>query len=146
MSLRKGYGFVFQIHLMKKYLIVLYALQAALITNAQDKDLKWKVSTQTTISSGDNNPFWLNANRYGLSSLDTSNGYMRASLTKETTLDTLEQFSLGGMVDIAAAFNYSSTVIVQQAYLEGRWKKGVLTFGSKEYPMELKSQTLSTGS
>ena len=146
MSLRKGYGFVFQIHLMKKYLIVLYALQAALITYAQDKDLKWKVSTQTTISSGDNNPFWLNANRYGLSSLDTSNGYMRASLTKETTLDTLEQFSLGGMVDIATAFNYSSTVIVQQAYLEGRWKKGVLTFGSKEYPMELKSQTLSTGS
>ena len=52
---------------MKKYLIVLYALQAALITNAQDKDIKWKVSTQTTISSGDNNPFWLNANRYGLS-------------------------------------------------------------------------------
>lgn len=131
---------------MKKYLIVMSALQAFLISNAQDKALEWKVSTQTSISSGDNNPFWLNANRYGLSSLDTDNGYLRASLAKETAVDSLGRFTWGGMVDIATAFNYSSYFIVQQAYLEGRWKKGVLTIGSKEYPMELKSQTLSTGS
>ena len=122
------------------------ALQAFLFSHAQDKALEWKVSTQTSICSGDNNPFWLNANRYGLSSLDTDNGYLRASLAKETAVDSLGRFTWGGMVDIATAFNYSCSFIVQQAYLEGRWKKGVLTIGSKEYPMELKSQTLSTGS
>ena len=130
---------------MKKYLIILSALHT-LNSNAHEDAVEWKVSTQTTISSGDNNPFWLNANKYGLSSLDTSNGYLRASLAKNATVDSLGQFKWGGMVDIATAFNYSSTFIVQQAFLEGRWKKGVLTIGSKEYPMELKNQSLSTGS
>ena len=146
MSQRMGCGFVFRTQLMKKYLFVISALQAFCITNAQNDTLRWKVSTQTSISSGDNTPFWLNANKHGLSSLDPNNGYMRASLAKETAVDSLGRFTWGGMVDIAAAFNYSSTVIVQQAFIEGRWKKGVLTIGSKEYPMELKSQTLSTGS
>lgn len=130
---------------MKKYLIILSALHT-LNSNAHEDAVEWKVSTQTTISSGYNNPFWLNANKYGLSSLDTSNGYLRASLAKKATVDSLGQFKWGGMVDIATAFNYSSTFIVQQAFLEGRWKKGVLTIGSKEYPMELKNQSLSTGS
>ena len=49
-------------------------------------------------------------------------------------------------MDVAAAFNYTSNFVVQQAYVEGRWNKGVLTLGSKEYPMELKNQQLSTGS
>ena len=104
---------------MKKYLIILSALHT-LNSNAHEDAVEWKVSTQTTISSGDNNPFWLNANKYGLSSLDTSNGYLRASLAKKATVDSLGQFKWGGMVDIATAFNYSSTFIVQQAFLEGR--------------------------
>lgn len=146
MSQRQGCGFVFQTHLMKKYLIVISALQAVLIANAQNDAVLWNVSTQTTVSSGDHNPFWLNANRFGLSSLSTCNGYMRTSLAKETKADSLGKPTCGGMIDIATAFNYTSTIIVQQAFVEGRWKKGVLTIGSKEYPMELKNQALSTGS
>ena len=115
-----GCGFVFRTQLMKKYLFVISALQAFCITNAQNDTLRWKVSTQTSISSGDNTPFWLNANKHGLSSLDPNNGYMRASLAKETAVDSLGRFTWGGMVDIAAAFNYSSSVIVQQAFIEGR--------------------------
>ncbi|MGM9733282.1 MAG: capsule assembly Wzi family protein [Prevotella sp.] len=131
---------------MKKFLIVISALPAALITLAQNDVAHWEVSAQTSVSSGGNNPFWLNANRYGLSSLDTSNGYMRASLGKEAQADSTGRFTWGGMLDMAAAFNYTSDIIIQQAYVEGRWGKGVLTIGSKEFPMELKSQTLSTGS
>ena len=130
---------------MKKYLIILSALHT-LNSNAHEDALEWKVSTQATISSGDNNPFWLNANRFGLSSTQNNNGYMRASLAKETSVDSLGRFTWGGMIDMAATYNHTSSVIIQQAFVEGRWKKGVLTIGSKEYPMELKSQTLSTGS
>lgn len=130
---------------MKKYLIILSALHT-LNSNAHEDALEWKVSTQATISSGDNNPFWLNANRFGLSSTQNNNGYMRASLAKETPVDSLGRFTWGGMIDMAATYNHTSSVIIQQAFVEGRWKKGVLTIGSKEYPMELKSQTLSTGS
>ena len=123
---------------MKKYLIILSALHT-LNSNAHEDALEWKVSTQATISSGDNNPFWLNANRFGLSSTQNNNGYMRASLAKETSVDSLGRFTWGGMIDMAATYNHTSSVIIQQAFVEGRWKKGVLTIGSKEYPMELKS-------
>lgn len=36
--------------------------------------------------------------------------------------------------------------MVQQAFAEVRWLHGVLSVGAKEYPMELKNQTLSSGS
>ena len=131
---------------MKKYLIILSALQTFLNANAQEDAVEWKVSTQTSISSGDNNPFWLNANRFGLSSTKTTNGYMRASLAKKTSVDSLGNFTWGGMIDMAAAFNHTSSAVIHQAFIEGRWKNGVITIGSKEYPMELKNQALSTGS
>ena len=33
-----------------------------------------RLEAQTTVAGGDNNPLWLNANKYGLSLLETSNG------------------------------------------------------------------------
>jgi hypothetical protein len=35
---------------------------------------------------------------------------------------------------------------IQQAYLDVRWRKAMLTVGSKEQPMEQKNQELSSGS
>ena len=49
-------------------------------------------------------------------------------------------------MDVAVPVNYTSNVVVQQAFAEARWLHGVLSVGAKEYPMELKSQTLSSGS
>ena len=108
--------------------------------------VEYAVSTQLSVSDGDNTPFWLNANKYGLSSLHATNGYVRASLARPLANDSTKRCAWGAMVDVAAAFNYTSNFVVQQAYVEGRWNKGVLTLGSKEYPMELKNQQLSTGS
>ena len=49
-------------------------------------------------------------------------------------------------LDIVVPVNYTSNFIVQQAFAEIRWKHGVMTIGSKEFPMELKNQSLSSGS
>ena len=49
-------------------------------------------------------------------------------------------------MDVAAPIHYTSNVVVQQAFVEARWLHGVLSIGAKEYPMELKNQTLSSGS
>ena len=108
--------------------------------------VEYAVSTQLSVSDGDNTPFWLNANKYGLSSVHATHGYLRASLARPLANDSTKRCAWGAMVDVAAAFNYTSNFVVQQAYVEGRWNKGVLTLGSKEYPMELKNQQLSTGS
>lgn len=109
-------------------------------------DLEYKIEAQMTIGQGDNNPLWLNANKYGLSSVDKDNGYFRAALTRPIAQDSLRKWGIGYGVDLAAAYNNTSSFIVQQAYFEGRWRKGLLTIGSKQQPMEMKNQELSTGS
>ena len=39
--------------------------------------LAYRAEIQATASGGDYNPLWLNANKYGLSSLKNTNGYLR---------------------------------------------------------------------
>lgn len=109
-------------------------------------DLQWQVDAQTTNSSGDNTPLWLNANKYGLSSLEKGNGYLKVSLNKSTVSDSLRKWSVGYGASLVGAYNFTSSFIVQEAYGELRWLKGKLTIGAKEYPMELKNDALSSGS
>lgn len=105
-----------------------------------------KAETQLSLSDGEHTPLWLNANKYGLSSLSTTNGYLRASAQKPVKADSASRWSWGFTADVAVAAGYTSTVVLQQAFAEVRWLKGLLTVGSKEQPMELKNQQLSTGS
>lgn len=103
------------------------------------------VEMQGSLASG-NTPLWLNANKYGLSSLDSSNGYLRAAIGRQTEQDSTKRWGFGYKADMAITQGYTSRTILQQAYVEGRWLKGVLTIGSKEIPMELKDNQLSSGS
>lgn len=106
--------------------------------------LRYKAEVQSTFSNG-KTPLWLNANRYGLSSLEKNNGYVRAAIERPIGVDTLRRWGVGYGVDVAVPWKFTSKFVVQQAYIEGRWLHGTLTIGSKEYPMEFKSQTLSSG-
>lgn len=108
--------------------------------------LHYKVEMQASLSHGDHEPLWLNANKYGLSSLDKSNGYLRASLERPLTNDNEKKWGWGAGIDLAGAYGFTSKLVVQQAFVEGRWLQGTLTIGAKEYPMELKNQLLSSGS
>ena len=107
--------------------------------------LEYRVEFQSTLSSG-YTPLWLNANRHGLSSMEEENGYLRASLIRPLALDSLRNWGVGYGVDVALTHHFTSDWVMQQCYLEGRWLKGTLTIGSKNYPMELKNQELSSGS
>ena len=49
----------------------------AAIAQAQ---MEVRLEAQSTTSDGDHTPLWLNANRYGLSSLEKANGYVRRSV------------------------------------------------------------------
>ena len=107
--------------------------------------LGYKVEMQGGISGG-RTPLWLNANKYGLSSLEKTNGYLRAGVERPLSVDDGRKWGIGYGLDVAVAGGYTSKLIVQQAYGEVRWLHGVLTVGAKEQPMELKSNTLSSGS
>lgn len=142
---------------MKIYFLVLFLLQIVMPLFAQDfdedkkgyiplaKGLEYDIEMQSTFSEG-RTPLWLNANKYGLSSLDNTNGYLRAGVFRPLRTDSARRWGMGYGVDVAVPYNFTSDFVVQQAFVEGRWLHGVITVGSKEYPMELKNNLLSSGS
>lgn len=110
-----------------------------------DKDIRYDVEMQGSFSKG-KTPLWLNANKYGLSSLDNTNGYVRAAIARPLQADSARRWAVGYGADVAIPVNYTSNVVIQQAFVEARWLHGVLSVGAKEYHMELKNQRLSSGS
>lgn len=110
--------------------------------------LKIAVEGQASLSDG-KTPLWLNANKYGLSSLEDVNGYVRASVKHDMKpFDSEEEkpFDYAFGLDVAGAYGFTSTLVIQQAYGEIRWLRGKLTVGSKQMGMELKNENLSSGS
>ncbi|MGN1375666.1 MAG: hypothetical protein ACI4V5_03840, partial [Prevotella sp.] len=107
--------------------------------------LTYKVEMQSSVSE-DKTPLWLNANKYGLSSLEKSNGYMRAALIRPLRADSARRWGIGYGLDMAVPYHYTSNIVVQQAFFEARWLNGSISVGSREYPMELKNNRLSSGS
>lgn len=109
------------------------------------KGLEYKLEAQASLSDG-KTPLWLNANKHGLSSLESTNGYLRGSLVRPLAEDSLRHWGFGYGLDVAVAHHYTSRLVVQQAFGEMRWLHGVLTVGAKEFPMQLKNNQLSSGS
>ena len=141
-----------QIDKGKRRFIALFFIMAGWLLPAQGQErslfdsLIYRAEMQATVGGGDHNPLWLNANKYGLSSLKTTNGYLRGAIERPLALDNGRKWGIGYGLDAAVAAGFTSTLVVQQAYVEGRWLKGTLTIGAKEQPMELKNQELSSGS
>ncbi len=137
---------------MKRIFCALLALALAWQARAGEgsrslvDSLRYGVAVQLSGTAGDYTPLWLNANKYGLSSLERGNGYLRAAVERPLAADSTRRWGIGYGLDLAGAVNYNSAFIVQQAFVEARWLHGVLTVGSKEYPMELKNNRLSSGS
>jgi hypothetical protein len=50
--------------------------------------LEYSLSAEGAVAFGENTPLWLNANKYGLSSLEKENGYLRASLQRPLSVDS----------------------------------------------------------
>ena len=123
------------------------AIMLAMITAFQTSVAQTEVRTevQATFSSGDNTPLWLNANKYGLSSIETNNGYFRAGIFRSIACDSTSDVAFAYGADVAVTSHFTSRFVIQQAYGEIRWHYGVLTIGSKEQPVELRNQQLSTG-
>ena len=94
-------------------------------------------------SSGDFSPFWLSANRNGISSLDNDWGYLRLGADGATTLK--DDWSLSYGADVVGGKNLSSNLFVHQAYADVSWRWLQLSVGKKQRAGELKNAYLSTG-
>ena len=78
--------------------------------------VEYKVEAQASVSKGQT-PLWLNANKYGLSSLDKTNGYFRAAVERPLSHDDERKWGVGYALDVAVPVHYSSKAIIQQAYV-----------------------------
>ena len=134
-----------------RHYVALFILTLGWLLPAQGQErslfdsLAYRAEMQATVGGGDHNPLWLNANKHGLSSLKTTNGYLRGAIERPLALDNGRKWGIGYGLDAAVAAGFTSKLVVQQAYVEGRWLKGTLTVGAKEQPMELRNQELSSG-
>ena len=128
-----------------KMRITLFTSLMLLFALASAAQIELRTEAQLSVSDG-TTPLWLNANKYGLSSLDKTNGYARVGAFRPLDTDSARRWGWSAGAEVAVAGGYTSTLIVQQAYAELRWLKGLLTVGSKEQPLQLKDQQLSSGS
>ena len=103
------------------------------------------IELSATTSTGDYAPLWLSSNRYGLPSTESSSSYERVTLSRPIDADSLRQWRVGYALDVALLQNNVSTFTIQQAYVEGSWKKIRLTMGAKEQPIDLRNQELTSG-
>lgn len=108
--------------------------------------LNYNTEFSATLSSGDHAPFWLTSNRHGLSSIERNSTYVRASLIRDVRNDSAYKWKLGYGADFVLAGNFTSTLFVQQLYAELQYRAVELSVGAKERPMEMKNNSLSTGS
>lgn len=138
---------VFVLMLMALRTSAQYAWQEGADADRLDlgKNITYEIEAQGSFSRG-KTPLWLNANKYGLSSLEKNNGYLRGQVIRRLNNDSTRRWGVGYGIDMAVPMNYTSKFVVQQAFVEARWKHGVLSVGAKEYPMELKNNSLSSGS
>lgn len=86
---------------------------------------------QQTLSSGDHSPFWLAANKHGLSSVDRGFGYVEVGAFKP--LEAGKRFSWSAGIDIAVPWKFTSDFVVQQLFAEVRYRCMSLSVGSKYY-------------
>lgn len=133
---------------------VILLLLISIVVRAEDKredsprmiqGLNLNVEASATVGSGTYAPMWLMSNRYGLVSPYANSAYERLTLSRSSDNDSTRQWRWGYNVDITLNQHAQADVMLHQAYAEVAWKKGLLTIGQKEIPMELKNQMLSSG-
>ena len=147
---------VFYTHNMNHSFLTLTTLTALCMTSCHKMQAQnalsraahpaeYNVEANITASNGDA-PFWLTANRYGVTSTQGSNGYLRASLIRNAQTDSTHKWRIGYGADLTVGYNQESTLFVQQLYADFQYKLVNLTVGAKQEPMAFKNAELSTGS
>ena len=127
----------------KTLLLAILAVPAA--AQQPEQTLTYRAEAAVTVSDGDYAPLWLTANRYGMTSNESKNAYLRAGITWNKSLKHNWRITAG--LDLAGGKNLTSNFWLQQAYADISWKKLTLSLGSKErsgFPLA-KNEQLTSG-
>lgn len=127
---------------MKRTILITLILITALSTKAQTITERQELCG--TFGTGEYTPFWHNANRQGLSSVKKDIIYARVGVGGEHLFNR-SGINLDWGADVVAGMNMASTVLIQQAYVDCKWKELRLSVGQKERWGEIMNHRLTTG-
>lgn len=114
------------------------------VTTAERPDsIRYNAQIGATLSAGEHTPLWLNANRFGFSSIERNNLWLRLSAFKD--LDKSERFSWGAGIDMGVAHRFQSTFMPQQLYAEAQYRCLDAMIGAKEIYDTFLDKELSSG-
>lgn len=108
-------------------------------------DTEVMFEASATAATGDYAPLWLTSNRYGLSSVEPQSFYERVRVERDIDCDAHRKWGLGYGIDAAIAFGHTRHAVIEQGYVEGRYRGISLTIGAKQQPLETKSLELTSG-
>lgn len=108
-----------------------------------DEPINYSLETRASFAGGENTPFWLVSNLYGLGSPEFNNGFVRGKLSKPLNPD--KRFSWGITADLTAGWNLPASFRVQQLYADLKYRSLWISFGAREYEAEHNSRLLSSG-
>ncbi len=136
----------------KKHSLSLLLLIVAGITTLPAQNVWQRAASDITLSaeteiavSQKATPFWLSANRYGLSGIGKNWGLLKAGIERSTLPDSAHNWRIGYGATLAATYNTAHDFAVQELYADFEWHMLRLSVGSKERASELKNPRLSTG-
>ena len=109
----------------------------------QDLAVKAFVEAAGNGHAGDNTPFWMVANKFGLSSVDNS-AYLRGSMDLQYKFG--DNWRLEAGLDLVGAVGMDANFFVQQAYADIYYRWLGLSVGSRERSFPLLNKELSSGS
>lgn len=126
-------------HMMRKAVVAVLLLMQVDGFAQGRVDINQFVQLNTIVSSGDNAPFWLTANRQGISSLDTSNGYARYGITADGCMGSGGNWAYSAGADVVAGYGLQNAVSLHQLYAGISWRWLALNVGVKERNPEMRS-------
>lgn len=106
--------------------------------------IQYHAQVGAALSAGEHTPLWLNANRYGFSSVERNNLWLRLSAFKYE--DEQKDFSWGAGIDMGLAYRFESVFVPQQLYAEIRYRCLDAMIGAKELDDGFLPRDLSSGS
>mgnify|MGYP003294989674 CR=1 FL=1 len=120
------------------------ALQGSICDPILDGNIiKTDFEAGATAGRGDFAPMWHFNNRQGAFSADSEWAYARAAVEGKHVIKS--QFGIEWGVDIIGGHNLTSSVFIQQAYADVRWRMLKLSVGQKERWNYIQNARLSTG-
>ena len=125
---------------IKKLLLICSLLSLPVIADGiVAQKVSYFAQLNSIVSKGDYAPFWLVANRQGLSSIEKSNGYARYGMAIDGILGAESNWNYTAGMDIIAGYNRETPFNIQQLYAGISWKWLTISLGLKQRTGEMRT-------